>query len=287
MNLSITNECNRRCPFCFQKSWYLAKSKEDKKEMSLLNIEKILNWCSEDNIKLLGGEPLLHSKFLQIIKLFEKYNKTFGLLTNLNINTDLFKSIFQNNFINYRGMLINTDYHKNQQEDFFNNLYFLLKTQYPFKLDTSLLPSEVGLKLSTNRLLNVLSCLEPNKEYSIRISPMTPNHDKETKLFNFSNIIFDFINTLKNKNKNLCFCFDCPLTACEFDPRILDKFRECKYISFRTGSCYEHPPFDVLADNRAILQDLVPYLLGPRVFSYVIIPNSFMFLIFIIFYLIK
>ena len=252
MNLSITNECNRCCPFCFQKSWYLAKSKENVKEMSLQNIEKILNWCIEDKIKLLGGEPLLHSQFLQIVKLFEKYNKTFGLLTNLNIENALFKSIFSTRFTNYRGMLINTDYHKNQQGDFFNNLDFLLRTGYPFKLGTTLLPSEAGLKLSITRLLNVLSCLDSNKEYSIRISPMTPNHDKETKLFNFSNIIFEFIDTLSSKNKKLQFCFDCPLTACEFDPDVLDAFRKNKSISFITGSCYEHPPFDVLVDNSAI-----------------------------------
>ena len=76
---------------------------------------------------------------------------------------------------------------KTNRRIIFNNLYFLLKTQYPFKLGTTLHPSEVGLKLSTNRLLNVLSCLDPNKEYSIRISLMTSNQDKETKLFKFSN----------------------------------------------------------------------------------------------------
>ena len=77
MNLCLTNVCNRRCEYCFQKEWFLANSKSEIKEMSLENVEKIFTWLKDDKdtLKILGGEPLLYSKLDDFFELALKFNK--------------------------------------------------------------------------------------------------------------------------------------------------------------------------------------------------------------------
>lgn len=66
MNISITNECNRRCQYCFQKDWYLPQKVNDHsliKEMTVEQFEQVILWYMKsyivrhDDIRLLGGEP--------------------------------------------------------------------------------------------------------------------------------------------------------------------------------------------------------------------------------------
>ena len=84
MNLSITNECNRRCEYCFQKSWYLANNHNEIKEMSIETIEKYFEWMGEEqHLNIMGGEPLLHSKFLDILELAKKYDKKITIFSNI------------------------------------------------------------------------------------------------------------------------------------------------------------------------------------------------------------
>ena len=85
MNLSITNVCSRRCEYCFQKDWYLAKSADTIQEMSLENIERIINFAGNEYINILGGEPLLHSKLEEIICLFKRYKIPIRILSNFNV----------------------------------------------------------------------------------------------------------------------------------------------------------------------------------------------------------
>ena len=75
MNLIITNQCNRRCEYCFQKDWFLSNSKEEIKEMDLDTIEKIFQWYKGNELKVLGGEPLLYSNLNGFFDLAKKYNK--------------------------------------------------------------------------------------------------------------------------------------------------------------------------------------------------------------------
>lgn len=76
--VEITNICNLNCSFC-------SKDNKLKKEISLIEFEKVLKKINDytDYIYLhVKGEPLLHSRFNEILKLCEKYNKKVNITTN-------------------------------------------------------------------------------------------------------------------------------------------------------------------------------------------------------------
>ena len=76
--IEITNNCNLNCSFC-------PKTKRAKEYMSIENYEEILKKINNytDYIYLhVKGEPLLHPKIIDIIKLSEKYNLKVNLTTN-------------------------------------------------------------------------------------------------------------------------------------------------------------------------------------------------------------
>lgn len=64
-NILITNFCNQNCPFCFTRAEM--SNKLIRKEMSLENFKKTLLKIKKNPeiqvVKLLGGEPTLHSRF--------------------------------------------------------------------------------------------------------------------------------------------------------------------------------------------------------------------------------
>jgi MoaA/NifB/PqqE/SkfB family radical SAM enzyme len=69
-NILITNFCNQNCPFCFASNEM--RGKRAKREMSMPDFRKALRKMKKESVstvKLLGGEPTLHSKFGEILAL--------------------------------------------------------------------------------------------------------------------------------------------------------------------------------------------------------------------------
>jgi MoaA/NifB/PqqE/SkfB family radical SAM enzyme len=82
-NFLITNFCNQSCPFCFASKEM--SHKRQNKEINLQDFERYLNELSKlkvETIKLLGGEPTLHSQLSQIIDLSLKKFKYVQIFTN-------------------------------------------------------------------------------------------------------------------------------------------------------------------------------------------------------------
>ena len=76
--VEITNICNLKCSFC-------SKDNRLKKEMSLNEVEEVLKKINNytDYLYLhVKGEPLIHSKFNEILKLCQKHNKKVNITTN-------------------------------------------------------------------------------------------------------------------------------------------------------------------------------------------------------------
>lgn len=76
--IEITNKCNLNCSFC-------SKSNKVKKEMNINEFEHIIKEIDDytDYLYLhVKGEPLLHSKFLDILKICKKYHKQVNITTN-------------------------------------------------------------------------------------------------------------------------------------------------------------------------------------------------------------
>ena len=65
-NILLTNLCNQKCPYCFVEN----ELKKKKIEMSFKKFKLVLDFLERSNekiIRLMGGEPTLHSKFENII----------------------------------------------------------------------------------------------------------------------------------------------------------------------------------------------------------------------------
>ncbi len=68
-NIMLTDICNLRCPYCFANE-FVNKAPN---EISLSNFNKALNFIASDprnrSVGLIGGEPTIHSKFKDILKM--------------------------------------------------------------------------------------------------------------------------------------------------------------------------------------------------------------------------
>lgn len=253
MNLSLTNECNRRCDYCFQKSWYLAEKKEDIKEMSLETVEKVFDWMDDINhTSILGGEPLLYSKIHEFFELAIQKKKTINVISNISCNYDLLKDILEkytkNPIVHW---LINTDYPKSQKNLFIKN-FELFYENNDFTLSTTLLPDKNKIMESADRINELLDMLYDRSGVEIRISPMAPNHLTNYKFYDYSLDIIEFISRVWDKG--LCkIGFDCTVNGCEVNPLLSNTFKNYNnHITFKNNPCNTSGAFDILVDNSLI-----------------------------------
>jgi len=83
-NLLITNYCNQNCPFCFAAREMNSKTLD--KEMSINDYERTLKKIKRSGyytaIKLLGGEPTLHSGLFQMLDRAMQEKLTVQIFTN-------------------------------------------------------------------------------------------------------------------------------------------------------------------------------------------------------------
>jgi len=77
--LYINDECAKGCSFCFIPDGV----KEKGREMSLENIEKMIDTLQPAHVQIQGGEPTQHSKFIEILQLLARKNVTFNMLSNI------------------------------------------------------------------------------------------------------------------------------------------------------------------------------------------------------------
>ncbi len=78
----ITNRCNLNCMTCYNRSGLNRKTEE----VSIEQIKQIMDICSEYGAKRFlfsGGEPSLHSRFNELLKLMDKNPQySYGFVTN-------------------------------------------------------------------------------------------------------------------------------------------------------------------------------------------------------------
>jgi len=104
-NIILTNICNQKCPYCFAKKEMSVGARRGKKEMSFENFKTVLEFFKkneEKEIRLLGGEPSLHSRFKKIVDY--AINKTFcvRLFSNATFDENLIRFLLgKGNKISY------------------------------------------------------------------------------------------------------------------------------------------------------------------------------------------
>jgi len=105
MNVILTNQCNRNCPFCIaQKN----TNKTKNSFLSLSNVEKAIDFCKQEDIKtiaLTGGEPTLHPNILEIAKMFRSNGFDVAIYTNYDFSEIVKKldGIVNRIFVSYYG----------------------------------------------------------------------------------------------------------------------------------------------------------------------------------------
>lgn len=132
--IEITNNCNLNCSFC-------SKVNRKKKYMSLEEYEKILNKIKDytNYIYLhVKGEPLLHPKVIEMIKLAEQYKLKVNLTTNGVLFDKYAKELGQFTNLNKINFSLHSENNKdNYLEDIFNNIKYLsTKTTVIYRLWT-------------------------------------------------------------------------------------------------------------------------------------------------------
>lgn len=91
INVLLTNFCNQNCPFCFA-AQEMANKRIDR-QMSLADFKKtvlkIKKQGKNQNLKLLGGEPTLHSQFKEVINFGLQHLNHLQIFTNGIFNQSL------------------------------------------------------------------------------------------------------------------------------------------------------------------------------------------------------
>lgn len=88
ISLQLTYKCNLRCTHCYQwneQGFFRGYGPERQRtELDLAVIEKVLAETAEVRAKVFvwGGEPLVHSRFDEISRLFQRYPRTLNMCTN-------------------------------------------------------------------------------------------------------------------------------------------------------------------------------------------------------------
>lgn len=106
MNVILTNQCNRNCPFCIARK-NTSKTK-NLSFLSLSNVEKAIAFCKRENIRtiaLTGGEPTLHPNILEIAKMFHVNGFDVSIYTNYDFSekVKMLDGIVNWIFVSYYG----------------------------------------------------------------------------------------------------------------------------------------------------------------------------------------
>ena len=81
MNLLITTDCNLACDYCFAGS---LRQGHVEREMSLPELEQGLSYLDKDQheVRLMGGEPTLHSQYAEILRSLKRRGYRVVVFTN-------------------------------------------------------------------------------------------------------------------------------------------------------------------------------------------------------------
>ena len=90
VSLFLTEKCNQKCKFCYTNSGVIGE------HIPIDKAKKIIDKCAEAevfDINLTGGEPTLHSDFIDIVKYTKDYDFTLGFTSNGQFNVKTAREI--------------------------------------------------------------------------------------------------------------------------------------------------------------------------------------------------
>lgn len=234
----LTSFCNQKCKYCFAVD-YLSSQKQEK-EIQLHNLEEILIMCKKEGINYIawqGGEPLLHSKLEEIIKLHEKYAVKAMIFTN---GRFAYKLISKLKHI-IHSVLVNCNapdtYDKKDLEIIHDNVIEMKKqfgdervaigiNIYTEDIDTSYI-------LDYARNMNI-------QEVRVDITRPAPSHENSFIDYNRVSVLFQkAYSTVKMLYNNgiTKVHFDCPFPLCLLSDEEKFGLWNFMYDDLKTGQC--------------------------------------------------
>ena len=267
MNVSVTNACNRRCAYCFQKDWYLSKkanstTDESVREMPIDEFRRLCEWAAPQRVvKLMGGEPLLHSDVPGLIKAAGDAGKHVTFISNISVEAERFDPVIElcrAEDSNVKSFLINTDYPASQEAVFKENLTKLCTTNLSLSFSTTLLPGTREIEKARARIAELAGIYKSIRKtmvgFRVRLAPFCPNPTDSTgfRVYDFTEDVMNFINSLYPTGIPE-YGFDCPVNMCELRPDFVDACRQMG-TDVRVERCSPEQgmPFDILVDHSVI-----------------------------------
>lgn len=213
VTLNITNNCNLRCPYCFE------NNKNDLK-MSIENVEKILDKCYDNYlltndgkfpfvVNFFGGEPFLNFEVIEHAMKYaseKKYNMSFGVTTNLTILNEHMIDVIEEYEL---GILVSIDGIKeihdrnrcNSYDKVKENVEKLINRHLGYLIEArmTILPEDV------NELLNSIKSIVDMGIVNIAPVPVTDvfwSAEQLMNLYKNLNIVWDWLFDIYNDNEN-------------------------------------------------------------------------------------
>jgi organic radical activating enzyme len=277
LTLNIINKCNQRCSWCFQGDW----KKGPVKMMSLENAEKLLNWKEWDDgfmkaVFILGGEPTLHPRLLDILDLIHRFNANIlkNLLTNLTCDTRLLEELIARKVV----FFVNVDQFEPtnntaNREKILENLDSLNGiANENFKYNVSVTVSEPDKDFTF--LYDILR-RSHGKIYNIRVAPSCIGVDFQNQFQTDStdayyNKVLQVMEKCREIDPAVRFSSECPANGCMISRELYAKLKHYQYdLRFVCGD--PEPNVDILPDmscHWCYALENVPEMRIDNVFAY-------------------
>ncbi|MBI4974097.1 radical SAM protein [Candidatus Roizmanbacteria bacterium] len=224
-NVLITNHCNQSCPSCFAKN--IMKDKSVSQEMSIPDLKiliKKLRGYGVGFIKIFGGEPTLHSKLEEVIRLCLANFSYIQLFTN-----GIFSKEVKELLIKYCARIRFTFnmltpmvlYNKKIRNEFIQQALFFSR-QTKITLSFTLLQT-----FDIANIVNMFAEVIPHA-YEVRIGASNPlkggiNYYTTGQYRSLGSKVMEFIHAIRMKNNKLNVFLDCGYVRCMFSNSQVDE----------------------------------------------------------------
>lgn len=248
-NILLTETCNGACKFCFAKN---QMAMAEKKEMDLNDFRELLKFLKKNQqtkVRLMGGEPTLHSHFKEIIDLAIENEFNVIIFTNGFFSEELAHWMAKKGeslqySINLAAIAFAPEEKKRSAE---NNLKILSESS---KISGSLTVDSAMFKYA-----RVIELVQKNKFQSIRIAianNMVNNSLNNSIADDYKDIIATVIQLVDRLKKTGVFkiFFNCGFTPCMFQKEQIYKLKKTGVKINGWGCSGKIGSFDITADLR-------------------------------------
>ena len=252
-NILLTNICNQKCPYCFAVDEIRRKRRNNNlREMSLKDLRTVLDFFKknkERNVRLMGGEPTLHSKLEKTINYIFSRGFKVHIFTN-----GLFSSkitdflVKKEEKIKYSFNINPPDTYSSQK---WNQILKNLKILTPFK--NCLIGGVIWQENFNIDYLLDLANKYPIRAIILRMAnPVIGQNNKYFPLRRYSSLAKDIIREIKKSDKDkIRIGLGCGFSKKMFSKEQLQVLRAYKVVSRGWGCDGNSGRFDIGTDLSA------------------------------------